>query len=66
MRIIEVKPKGRDKTAKMCYLFYDWYFRKNRKIIESETQKAVMDMFLYGRGAEEIKWRRYESKTKHR
>ena len=57
MKDIYIIPKKRDKKAKACYLIIDWMLRKNRKLIRDKTQEAIMDLMLYGKGAEEIKWK---------
>ena len=53
MRDVHIIPKGRDKKAKMCYLFMDWVLRKNRHKIRKEVMDKMMDWMLYGKGLEE-------------
>lgn len=57
MRLVEVKPHKRDKTAAAFYKVMDYYFRLNRKVIEKQIFEGIRDFICNGDIRQERDWK---------
>lgn len=48
MRERYIIPHGRDRSAAAYYKIMDWFCRKNRKKINKNAEKIMLDLIIYG------------------